>query len=80
MECEKLIRFHTNCERARLQLKRLNILRKCICDAVHAEATLRWEDVLKCVDKTYIIEYAIADRKGTIQKDVKKWEWFPMHL
>jgi hypothetical protein len=35
-------------------------------DAAHAESMLRWETVLECVDKLHIIEYAIADRNGTV--------------
>jgi hypothetical protein len=55
-------------------MKKLNILRKCMYDAVHAEAVLRWEDVLKSVENMYIIEYAIADKSGCILKHLKNWE------
>jgi hypothetical protein len=73
-DCEKLIGVDTNVSRTRLQLKKLNILRKCMYDAVHAEVILRWENVLKSVDNLYIIEYAIADQNGTILKHLKNWE------
>jgi exonuclease III len=73
-DCEKLIGVDTNVSRTSLQLKKLNILRKCMYDAVHAEVILRWEHVLKSVDNLYIIEYAIADRNGTILKHLRNWE------
>jgi hypothetical protein len=71
---DRLIGFDTNIKRTRLQMKKLNILRKCMYDAVHAEAVLRWEDVLKSVENMYIIEYAIADKSGCILKHLKNWE------
>jgi hypothetical protein len=42
--------------------------------AVHAEAILRWEEVLKSVDKMYIVEYAIADKAGRILNHLRNWE------
>jgi hypothetical protein len=73
-ECEKLIGFNTNIERSKLQLKQLNILRKCMYDAVHAQVILKWEEVLKSVDNMYIIEYAIAEKSDQIAKHLKNWE------
>jgi hypothetical protein len=73
-ECEKLIGFDTNIERSKLQLKQLNILRKCMYDAVHAQVILKWEEVLKSVDNMYIIEYAIAEKSDQIAKHLKNWE------
>ena len=53
---------------------KINILRKCIYDAVHAETILRWEDVLCAVERLYVIEYAIADKTDTMLKHFKSWE------
>jgi hypothetical protein len=39
----------TNVPRTKLQLKKLNIRRMYIYNAVHAEATLRWDNVEKCI-------------------------------
>jgi hypothetical protein len=72
--CEKLIGMDTSVNQTLLQLKQLNLLRRCIYDAVHAETILKWEEVLKCIDKLYVIEYAIADRNNTILKHLRNWE------
>jgi hypothetical protein len=55
-------------KRTRLELKKLNILRKCIYDSVHAES------ILRCIDKTYVIEYAIADKTNSLIKHFGNWE------
>jgi hypothetical protein len=55
-------------KRTRLELKKLNILRKCIYDSVHAES------IICCIDKTYVIEYAIADKTNSLIKHFRNWE------
>ena len=71
---EKLIGIDSGVHRTKLQLKMLNILRKCMYNAVHAGATLSWESMLSCVENLYIIEYAIADRNGSLPKHFKSWD------
>ena len=71
---EKLVGIDSGMHRTKLQLKKLNILRKCMYDAVHAGATLRWEEMLSCVENLYVIEYAIADKNNSLLKHFKSWE------
>jgi hypothetical protein len=60
--------------RTKVTLKRLGILRKYIYDCTHAQVNPRWDEVLICIDKTYVIEYAIANAKGHVQKVLREWE------
>jgi hypothetical protein len=60
--------------RTKVTLKRLGILRKYIYDCIHSGAMPKWEDVLTCIDKAYVIEYAIGDANGHVLKVLKEWE------
>jgi hypothetical protein len=52
----------------KIMLKGLNILRRYVYRCVHAKAMPRWEEVLHQIDPAYVLEYAIADKSGVVQK------------
>jgi hypothetical protein len=73
-DCEKIIGADKNKERSKLTNKKLGVLRKCVYDSVHAQVTLKWEQVLKSIDNLYIIEYSIGEKNGRVHKVLKEWD------
>jgi hypothetical protein len=61
-------------DRKKITLKRLGILRKYVYNCIHSGAMPRWDNVVECIEKTYVIEYAIGDANGHVFKVLKEWE------
>jgi hypothetical protein len=73
-EVEMLAGADSDNSRTKVTLKRLGILRKYIYGCIYSGAMPKWEDVLTCIDKAYVIEYAIGDANGHVLKVLKEWE------
>jgi hypothetical protein len=73
-EVEMLAGADSNVTRSKVTLKRLGILRKYVYDCIHSGQMSRWENVLVCMDKAYVIEYAIGNSNGHIHKGLREWE------
>jgi hypothetical protein len=73
-EPEKLIGLDKISARTKLVNKKLGVLRKCVYDAIHAQVTPRWEQVLKQIDHIYVLEYAVAEKNGRVDKVMLEWE------
>jgi hypothetical protein len=71
---EMLMGVDSNLSRSKITLKRLNLLRKYIYDCAHQVVVPKWEEVLHRIDMCYVIEYAIAERNGTVYKVLREWE------
>jgi hypothetical protein len=71
---EKEIGVDTNYPRTKLLLKRLSICQKYLYDCIHAGCHPKWEEVLSRIDQVYVLEYAAADKHGTIHKVLQEWE------
>ena len=72
-ELEKLIGVDPNQQRTKLTLKKLNILRRMIYQANHADEKPRWGKYLELIDRVYTYEYAIADEGGKVLQHLKLW-------
>jgi hypothetical protein len=73
-DTEKEIGVDTNHPRTKLLLKRLSICRKYLYDCIHAGCHPKWDEVLNRIDQVYVLEYAVADKHGTIHKVLREWE------
>jgi hypothetical protein len=73
-ECERLIGFDTTVKRDKIFHKRLGILRKNIYDSNHNDIVPRWDNMLQAIDRVYVLEYAIAERQGRVDKVLKEWD------
>jgi hypothetical protein len=73
-ETEKRIGLDNNSDRAHIINKKINVLRKCIYDAAHARVIPRWEQVVKNIDRLYVLEYAIGEKSGRVHKVLKEWD------
>jgi hypothetical protein len=73
-DTEKEIGVNTNHPRTKLLLKRLSICRKYLYDCIHAGCHPKWDEVLNQIDQVYVLEYAVADKHGTIHKVLREWE------
>ena len=73
-EKEKLLGVDPNIHMSKLLIKKLSILRRLIYQFNHRDEKLRWNMFLEVVDRTYTIEYAIADRNGRVPQHLKHWE------
>jgi hypothetical protein len=71
---EMEVGMDTNLDQKKITLKRLNILRRYVYSCVHAKVMPRWEEVLHQIDQAYVLEYAMADKAGVVQKVLQEWE------
>ena len=72
-DLEKLIGVDPSCDRPKLIMKKLGILRRMIYQSNHNDEKPRWNMFLELVDKVYTYEYAIADTNGKILQHFKIW-------
>jgi hypothetical protein len=42
-------------------------------DAAHARAIPRWEQVVKNIDRLYVLKYAIGEKSVRVHKVLKEW-------
>jgi hypothetical protein len=73
-DCEKLIGMDTRLQREKIIYKRLGILRKSIYDCNHNDIVPRWDTTLRAIDREYVLEYAIAERNGRVDRVLKDWD------
>jgi DUF2075 family protein len=73
-ETEKRIGLDNNSDRSHIINKKINVLWKCIYDAAHARVMPRWEQVVKNIDRLYVLEYAIGEKSGRVHKVLKEWD------
>jgi hypothetical protein len=71
---EMLAGADSRTERQKVTLKQLGILRKYVYDCIHSGQMPRWENVLECIDKAYVIEYAFGDANVHGIKVMTEWE------
>jgi hypothetical protein len=63
----------TICDKVASGNKKINVLRKCIYDAAHARVIPRWEQVVKNIDRLYVLEYVIGEKSGRVHTVLKEW-------
>jgi hypothetical protein len=73
-ETEKRIGLDNNSDQSHIINKKINVVRKCIHDAAHARVIPRWEQVVKNIDRLYVLEYAIGEKSGRVHKVLKEWD------
>ena len=60
--------------RTKAVLKKLAILRHAIIMANYRDEVLRWQMVLHKIERVYILEYAVANRKEKLSAHFKSWD------
>ena len=73
-ETEKMMGTNPTKSRPKSVLKKLAILRNAIIMSNYRDETLRWEMVLAKIDKVYVSEYAVANRKEKLPMHFKSWD------
>jgi hypothetical protein len=73
-ECERLIGVDPGIVRSKGLLKRIGILRNEIYRSNHEGVVPSWEKMLFAVDRLYVLEYAIGEKKERIDKVLLEWE------
>jgi hypothetical protein len=73
-KCEKMTGVDTNMKRENILHKRLGIMRKNIYDCNHNGTVPRWENMLRAIDRVYVLEYAIAEQNGRVDRVLKVWD------
>ena len=73
-ETEKLMGIDPTKLRTKAILKKLAILRHAIIMANYRDEALRWPMVLHKIERVYVLEYAVANRKDKLSAHFKSWD------
>ena len=73
-DTEKLMGIDPTVQRTKGLLKKLAILRNEIIMSNYRDEVLRWPMVLHKIDRTYTLEYAVANRHEKLHMHFKSWD------
>ena len=73
-DTEKLMGIDPTVQRTKGLLKKLAILRNEIIMSNYRDEVLRWSMVLHKIDRTYTLEYAVANRHEKLHMHFKSWD------